>query len=165
MNRFRNIEALRKFIAVYECEEPANLDEYAEALRLLRMAYLDVQYYIKELLFDEFYFVKLVLPHQEFELYDIEEYVEEPYITLPFGTFSWNVWRKLLEDKTNPLFQLLEYFEFHTKLIYNLLAMQGVDTQFITNDLLQEYQIEDVFSLHKYVGIYDRCWEFTNKEG
>lgn len=165
MSRFRNIEALRNFIPVYEKAEQTDLQDCTEALRLVRMAYLELEYYFKELMFDESYFVELILPHEEFKICTFyEDFVDEEYITLPFGTFTSNVWNKLLADENNPLFQLLEYFEFHTRLLHNLVGMYGVgNEQFITYDVLQKYQIEDMYSLHTYVGIYDEYWKFIGK--
>lgn len=166
MSRFRNIEALRNFIPVYEKTEPMDMQDCKEALRTLKLAYLDIEYYFKELMFEESYFVELILPFEQFEICTFyEDYVDEEYVTFPFGTFTLNVWNKFIVDKENPLSQLLEYFEFYSRGIRNLLAMQGFDTeQLITNDVLNEYQIEDVYSLHTYIGIYDEFQYFLPKK-
>lgn len=166
MSRFRNVEALRNFVPIYEEAEPIRYEDVLEAIRMLELAYLDIEYYIKELMHGEQCLVKLIFPLHDFKICNIvSNDVEDEIFQFSFGSFSLNVWNKIIVDKDNPLLQLLEYFEFYSRGIRNLLAMQGVDTeQLITFDLLDKYKIVDIFSLHSYIGVYDDFQYFIPKK-
>ena len=83
---------------------------------------------------------------------------DEELVKLPFGTFSLNLWRKLTEDKENPVYKLLFYLDFSLTYLRVILSVgrKGV----ITLDILNERGIIDVYSLHSYNGVYDGIDEY-----
>lgn len=88
---------------------------------------------------------------------------EVEMIYLPFGSFSMNVWNKLREDKKNPLFTMLMFFEFQVRGIRNILAMHGVSPfDYITEDLLKEHGIQDAYGLYAFENIYKDVSEYIS---
>lgn len=166
MSCFKNVEVLRNFHPIYEEPEPMSHEDVLNAFKVLKNAYKDVEDYLTELMSDEQGLVELVLPFHDFKICNIvSSDMADEIFQFSFGTFSLSLWNKLVVDKNNPVFQLLEYFEFYVRLLQNLLAMQGFDIEtLVTVEVLNEYQIMDIFSLHNYIGVYDDFQYFIPKK-
>lgn len=164
---FENVQKLRKFLSVCEMPDPISSKDMENAYNLLDAAKEEMKSYILKLMEEQTFSCRIIMPAgvlQEFGFNDSADiHTTEESIHLPFGSFSMNLWQELLKDKENPVFQVLEYFEFNTRGIRNILTMHGVsDKEVITCDLLNEHDIMDIFSLHSYENVYRTVSEYIH---
>ena len=87
---------------------------------------------------------------------------EQEIIYFPFGYFTANLWNKLNEDKDNPLFRLLKYFESCTHYLRaTALMCEGVEPDtLLTCKVLEECGMLDMFALHCYENVYKNVSDF-----
>lgn len=152
---FKNVEKLMNFMVV--CEEPG--DEklkgvMLEIFPLLQRVRLEVALYLTELMGNEPFYFDLVYPFETICMSNTDNKELLEIVMLPCGTFSMNVIEKLLADVDNPVMQILNYFEFNSRGLRNIMAMHGVSGH-ISLEMLKEHKILDVLSLHSCVNIYE----------
>lgn len=156
---FKNVEKLMDVMVV--CEEPTTemLDGVLfEVFPLLQRVRLELGLYLSETMGNEPFYFDLVCPFESLLITNTDDTGLLDIVKLPFGIFSINVVEKLVADKGNPVMKVLEFLEFNTRGIKNIMAMHGV-TGFISLDMLKEHKILDVLSLHSCVGIYEDACE------
>lgn len=150
-----DIEKLKDLLIV--CDEADDLMhlDYHEYYLTLKNAKVELINYIKRMMQDEPYFFKLYLPSENAEACKISREVNLELIYFPFGIFSINLWDKLLKDKDNPVYELIEFLDFETSSLRVLLSARDFPrTEYITTQTLTKYNILDVFGLHNYENVY-----------
>lgn len=150
-----NVNELIDFMAV--CSEPIEMTEedILSKFALIQRVKAEIELYISELMGTEPYLYEIVLPLGKIKNNSITVSDSGEIIRFPFGMFSVNLWKKLLENKDNPVFKVLTYLEFNVKGMQNLLETKGVNPkQFVTVNLLNEHKIMDIFCLHSFMNIY-----------
>lgn len=164
----KKIEELREFLSVCESPNPLTPQDIEAAFDLLQAAKNEARQYMLELMNGKPSHCRVTMPVGDLEVFsidkkEVEELDDIELIHLPFGVFSLNLWQELLKDKNNPLFQILDYFEFNTRGIRNILAMHGVEPSVIIDcDLLNEHDIMDIYSLHSYENVYRDVFDITH---
>lgn len=94
-------------------------------------------------------------------LLSAEETSMDDMIHLPFMSCPVYLWEMMKQDGNNPVFQVLKYFCMSVHCIRCILAMYGVSYDVvITDSLLQEYGIVDVFDLHSYEHIFYDVFQY-----
>ena len=160
---FENVQKLRKFLSVCEMPDPISSKDIEDAYNLLQATKEELKAYISELMKGKTFSCRIIMPAGDLQECGFDDSADlvtavnntEESIHLPFGSFSMNLWQELLKDKDNPVFQVLNYFEFNVRGIRNTLVMHGVPAKTaITCNLLNEHDIMDIFSLHSYENVY-----------
>ena len=115
--------------------------------------------YIEETMRSNSYIFELILPLENISYFNL---IDEEVVKLPFGMFSVNLWEKLLEDKENPVFKVLSYFEDCIHILRSNLGIGKYEV--IVLDSLNKRGIIDVYSLHSYVGVFENISNYFEGE-
>ena len=154
---FRNVEALLGTLLVWEDADELSVIDMQVAYDTLKRVKVELTSYIKQLINStEPYIVDLRMPLDSVHTINLDNINPDLVILhLSFGTISLNVWQKLKENLSNPVFKVLRYFSDNVKCIRSILTMNGVDDFApITKELLDEYRIFDLFDLYEYENAY-----------
>ena len=152
------VERLMDMLCVYDSLEEVVYQDYFKVLNDVKTELAD---YVSREMQSEPYYFKLYLPTKNVEVAQINSSSALELIHLPFGVFSLNVWQKLGVSDGNPFYQLLRYLDFETRGIRTYLSVRNVDSHaVITTEMLNEYGILDIFSLHSFEHVYSDATKY-----
>ncbi len=152
--RYEAVNLLSEFMSVSEEPDFLTRADYEEGDLLLVNAVHEVSDYLDDLMsgYEEGYDFSMVLPRGSFI---VKGSGAKETIHFPFMSCSMNVWLELNKNTNNPVFQLLRYFCRAVHCIRCILSLNGLGYEvLITDDIMKEYKVMDIFSLHEYELVY-----------
>ncbi|MDE7476666.1 MAG: hypothetical protein K2M91_01725 [Lachnospiraceae bacterium] len=162
------IERFREMLIVCDNPEEFTESQYEEYFQVLSDVKSDLVSYIGRIMNTEPYYFKLYMPSKNVEAAQLNSngaggLMELVY--LPFGVFSLNVWNKICKaDSDNPVYRLLEVLDFDTRAIRMFLSVRDAYPDYITTEIINEYGILDIFSLHSFEHIYTDATRYFVKD-
>ena len=162
------VEKFRDMLIVCDNPEEFTESQYQEYFRVLSDVKSELVSYIGRIMGTEPYYFKLYAPSKNVEAAQLNSNGTDStmeLIYLPFGVFSVNVWRKIrIADNDNPVYRLLECMDFDTRAIRMFLSVRDINPDYITTEVLNEYGILDIFSLHSFEHIYTDATRYFVKD-
>lgn len=157
----QSIEELKKLLIIADEDDELEKVDYRSHYQVLTDVRLDIIQYIGRLMQDEPYYFKLYLPALNAEAAKISTDIDLELLYFPFGVLSTSVYKKLQNDKDNPVHELLKYFDFEVRSLRMLLSIKDFDeSRCITTEVLNEHHIVDTIGLHSYEHIYTDAQRF-----
>lgn len=157
----KSIEELKKLLIIADEDDELEKVDYRSHYQVLTDVRLDIIQYIGRLMQDEPYYFKLYLPALNAEAAKISTDIDLELLYFPFGVLSTSVYKKLQNDKDNPVHELLKYFDFEVRSLRMLLSIKDFDeSRCITTEVLNEHHIVDTIGLHSYEHIYTDAQRF-----
>ena len=157
----QSIEKLKKLLIIADEDDEFEEIDYNNNFRVLTDVRLDIIQYISRLMQDEPYYFKLQMPIKNVEIAKISLETDLELLYFPFGVLSTSVYKKLQNDKDNPVHELLKCFDFAVRSLRMLLSIKDFDeSRCITTEVLNNHHIVDVFGLHSYEHIYTDAQRF-----
>lgn len=157
----QSIEKLKTLLIIADEDDEIEEIDYRSHYQVLTDVRLDIIQYIGRLMQDEPYYFKLYLPALNAEAAKISTDIDLKLLYFPFGVLSTSVYKKLQNDKDNPVHELLKYLDFEVRSLRMLLSIKDFDeSRCITTEVLNNHHIVDVFGLHSYEHIYTDAQRF-----
>lgn len=151
------VQKLLEFLSVYEDEDRMNV-EVSEVIDVLASIQSEIYIYVQDLVYKE---EKGCECHLSFPDMNLEFPAEDgsfsgrELIYLPFMSCSVWLWKKLMQNPNNPIFETVRYCCMNVHYLRCKLSMYGVPyDKPLTSKLLREYNVIDIFEIYKYEHIF-----------
>lgn len=171
------LDKLEKLVVVADDMTKEYLADKSEIQEVFEKAKIEVLNYIHTLVDKEdVYSIEFSMPFGGFWSLHLSFYEDcrEMY-RFPFGSCDRGLWKKLLEDKNNPLFRLLRFMQSNIAILRRMLKEReleiydGVFNDFnlcksFDEKVLEYFDIFDNLGVIHYIFIYEDVDSFLNGE-
>ena len=156
-----SIDDFLAFKAIRKDNEPLNLGDAKKGYEVLHKARVEIKEYIESLMGSDYYLFEMHLPAgtlliDKLNRNCIKSDSQVEMVYLPYMNGSSNIIQALKhEGSDSPVYRVAAYLHDCVAELRDLVTIQGVSPEsLITIDMLNEYRIMDIFSIHSFEFIY-----------